>query len=288
MEKTTRDRIVNSIAALIIISSYVIIGVNYRSVQTYYQNRIKYNESELESLRSLLKSLTNDDETSVKFENLNATTSSSIYNLLGRNDLVSKNFLNLETYKQKYSASCEYASLHVAMSYYGVGISEDSIAEAIGSDLSIRQDNPDGSITWGNPQKTYIGDINTNQIYYGGYGIYNEPLYIFLKENGFASSLSQTNWKPEQIYNAIKLGYPVVVWISNDFSTQTPKTWFATDGTTHKWINKEHAVVLSGVDENRVYFMDVGNGRARDIDKESFERGFANLDNMAIIVVQDK
>ena len=196
--------------------------------------------------------------------------------------------MNVPLYTQTHSASCEFASTHAAMLYYGVDIPEDTIIASVGSDNTPRTVDADGTIRWGNPQLKFVGSVDASNIYYDGYGVYNDPIYKFLSENGFSSSISKMNWDVNDLYNYVRQGYPVILWISNDLSTQIPSTWIAPDGSVHKWILKEHAVVLRGVDVDNVYYVDVGLGVYKTATKADFERGFANLDNMAVVVKKGK
>lgn len=175
--------------------------------------------------------------------------------------------MNIPVYRQSHSASCELASTHAAIKYYGVNITENDIIKAVGEDKLTMQYDSDGNIKWGDPQKMFVGTVDAKQVYYDGYGVYNKPIYNFLKANGFAASISKTGWKLEELYNELKKGRPVIAWITSDFSTQPSKKMISPDGVESIWKLREHAVVLRGVDDNNVYFMDVGNGTNRQVSK---------------------
>lgn len=195
--------------------------------------------------------------------------------------------LEIPIVKQAHRASCEVASLRASMLYYGVDKSEEYLLEQVTYDTSPRYLDEYGQLYWGDPQKGYVGNVDAPVIYVDGYGVYNEPIYRALRQNGFTKSISKVGWDPEEMYNYLRQSYPVIVWISNDYATKDVQYWIAPDGTQVKWFVGEHAVVLRGIDENYVYVMDVGYGANKQVPIVEFEKGFANLDNMAIVVIPD-
>ncbi len=199
--------------------------------------------------------------------------------------LPSSVLLNIPSYSQKYSASCEAAATHSAMLYFGVNISEDKILNTMGKDESPRYFDSHGNLHWGNPQQHFVGNWNAKHVYVDGYGVYNKPVYQVLKVNGFEKSISKTGWNLNDLYDYVKMGYPAIVWISSDFKKQTVGKMIASDGTENLWMYKEHAVVIRGVDNSNVYYMDVWSGKNAVVTKSTFATGFANLNNMAIVVV---
>jgi uncharacterized protein YvpB len=195
--------------------------------------------------------------------------------------------LDFPLYKQKYSASCELASVHSALLYYGTDMSEDEIIKAVDTDKSTRTVDSKGNIHWGNPQKAFLGDINAKQVYVDGYGVYNQPVYKALSDFGYSKSISKVDWKTSDLFNYVKLGYPVMFWTSNDFKTKEIKTVYGADGSENPWILDEHALIIRGVDEEKVYLMDVAYGSYRSVSYSDFATGFKNLNNMAIVIIKD-
>jgi uncharacterized protein YvpB len=188
--------------------------------------------------------------------------------------------LNIKPYKQFYNGSCEVASLKSTMSYFGVEKTEDEIFDFIGID-PIEPTETEDTIYWGNPQKSFIGNLEPPGL------VYNDPIFRYLDVNGFSLSVNKSNWEVDELFNYIRMGYPAIVWTSSDFKTQPKKTLVATDGTTHIWFPHEHGLVLRGIDSQNAYIMDVWNGSLYPVSHEVFKTGFANLDNTAIVVIPD-
>ncbi|MBN1374217.1 C39 family peptidase [Candidatus Dojkabacteria bacterium] len=196
--------------------------------------------------------------------------------------------LDIPLYAQKHRASCEFASTHSAMLYFGVDISEEEIIAAVGTDtVSARYFDTDGNLHWSNPQEQFVGNIDVPVVYVDGYGVYNEPIYEYLVANGFSKSVSKTGWDFTELSNYILHGYPAIAWTSNDYKTKEVGTMISEDGIENPWIWGEHAVLLRGVDENNVYIMNVGTGIYQTITIDTFLTGFANLNNMAVVVIKD-
>jgi uncharacterized protein YvpB len=191
--------------------------------------------------------------------------------------------MDVPQYAQTHNASCEASSAHAAMLYLGKNVPEDQIIEEVGFDQSPRYFR-DGVLHWGNPQENFVGDIDGEEVYVDGYGVYNEPIYQVLKSHGFGGSISKTGWDSNELYREIRKGYPAIAWISNSYQKLEVRKMVAPDGAENPYMVGEHAVVVRGVDRNNVYIMDVGNGSYYSVTKKKFETGFANLNNMAIVV----
>ncbi|MFH1575890.1 MAG: Ig-like domain-containing protein, partial [Candidatus Nealsonbacteria bacterium] len=71
---------------------------------------------------------------------------------------------------QKYSLSCEVASLKMALSAKGINVSEDQIMTKIGYDPT-----PHENGVWGDPNVAFVGDID-GKICDTGYGVHWGPL----------------------------------------------------------------------------------------------------------------
>jgi len=189
-------------------------------------------------------------------------------------------------YIQKYRASCEVAATRAALLYFGVVFSEEDMIEEIGWEILPRYYDKNGDLVWGNPQSKYVGHYDPERIYIDGYGVYNQPIYGFLSEHGFGKSISKTNWSIDEIISYVRQGYPVIAWTSRDFKKRVPGVMISPDGAKNPWIFSEHAVVVRGFDEKRVYLMDPApRAGYRQVTWKEFEDGFGSLNNMAIAIM---
>lgn len=194
--------------------------------------------------------------------------------------------LAVPQYIQRYRASCEVAAARAALLYFGVSFSEDDMIEEIGWEITHRYYDKNGDLVWGNPQSKYVGYYDPERIYIDGYGVYNQPIYGFLSEHGFGKSISKTNWSIDELISYVRQGYPAIAWVSGDFKKKAVGVMIGPDGVKNPWIFSEHAVVVRGFDEKRVYLMDPAPGAGyRQVTWKEFEDGFGNLDNMAIAII---
>ncbi len=85
--------------------------------------------------------------------------------------------LSVPLYYQKYSLSCEIASLRMALAYKGVLLPEDTLI----ADLEFDTKNPPtrdqktNRKIWGDPNKGFVGIIN-GKMPLTGYGVYSRTI----------------------------------------------------------------------------------------------------------------
>lgn len=146
-------------------------------------------------------------------------------------------------YQQQRPLSCEYASLFIATSAFGNGVSEYAFDDLVGW-----SDNP----FWG-----YRGDIWGKWGNTIDYGVYAEPLVAALDHYGYRGEVFYGNGHTTRLTEELDAGHPVVVWISM-WGDQT--VYYETDGVTYPVVAGEHVVVAYGYDENGIYISDPGTG----------------------------
>jgi uncharacterized protein YvpB len=144
--------------------------------------------------------------------------------------------LAVPAYLQKYSLSCEIASLRMALAFKGVHLDEDTIHREVGQDPTAHQ----GDI-WGNPHGAFVGNINGRQMS-DGYGVHWEP--IAKAANLHRSATAFQGWSIAQLTEALSAGNPVVIWVYS--SGGWPTTWKTPDGLTINAARDEHAVTAVG------------------------------------------
>jgi uncharacterized protein YvpB len=144
--------------------------------------------------------------------------------------------LAVPAYLQKYSLSCEIASLRMALAFKGVHLDEDTIHREVGQDPTPHQ----GDI-WGNPHGAFVGNINGRQMS-DGYGVHWEPIAKAANLHRPASAFQ--GWSISQLTSALSAGNPVVIWVYS--SGGWPTTWKTPDGLTINAARDEHAVTAVG------------------------------------------
>ena len=174
--------------------------------------------------------------------------------------------LDVGTYRQQYSLSCEFASLQIVTAYWGDAISEH---------WSVSVTN------WTtNPHRGYRGNISGQWGNTWDYGIYAEPLAEIARMAGYGAEASYGDAASLADYH--DAGIPVIVWLSLN---QDPG-WYEVDeyGEQFKVVPYMHVVVAYGHDDSGVYISDPATGWYNYYGWDYFLSTWAVLDNMMLAV----
>jgi uncharacterized protein YvpB len=144
--------------------------------------------------------------------------------------------LAVPAYLQKYSLSCEIASLRMALAFKGHQVSEDTLLAQVGLDPT-----PHSGNTWGNPHKAFVGNVNGRQMV-DGYGVHWEPIGRVARMYGAATEFQ--GWNITQLTETIANGNSVVIWVYAGGGY--PTSWTTPDGQTIAAYRDEHAVTAVG------------------------------------------
>lgn len=144
--------------------------------------------------------------------------------------------LNVPAYLQKYSLSCELASLRMVLAFYQIKVSEDDLIAKVGFDPTAHQGN-----IWGNPHQAFVGDIKGRQMT-TGYGVYWGP--IARVANTYRPARAFSGWTISQLTREIANRHPVIIWAYSKGGL--PVTWKTPDGQTIQAVTGEHTVVVVG------------------------------------------
>lgn len=144
--------------------------------------------------------------------------------------------LEVPAYLQKYTLSCEIASLRMALNFKGANVSEDDLIPIVGTDTT-----PHSGNIWGNPYNAFVGNIRGTQMV-DGYGVYWGP--IAKAALSYRNSKQFQNWNIKDLTREISKGNPVIIWVYSHFGTKT--SWNTPDGTQIYAVRDEHAVVAVG------------------------------------------
>lgn len=144
--------------------------------------------------------------------------------------------LDVPAYLQKYTLSCEIASLRMALNFRGANVSEDDLIPQVGLDPTPHTGN-----TWGNPNVAFVGNIKGTQMK-DGYGVHWAPIAKVARNYRNAEDFQ--GWNIGQLTKAISDGNPVVIWVYSHFGRKT--TWNTPGGEKIDAVRDEHAVVAVG------------------------------------------
>ena len=144
--------------------------------------------------------------------------------------------LNVPSYLQQHTLSCEVASLRMALAYKGVIKSEDELLNLVGYDNTPHVGN-----VWGNPYEHFVGNVNGNQMR-DGYGVYWGPIERVAKMFGNAQAFQNGN--VAMLTSNIQKGNPVMIWVYS--KNGTPTHWKTPSGVDIFAAAGEHTVVAVG------------------------------------------
>ncbi|MEZ4530140.1 MAG: C39 family peptidase [Thermomicrobiales bacterium] len=171
------------------------------------------------------------------------------------------------TYQQQRGLSCEFASMYIATSAFGDGVSEYAFDDVVG--LSP------------NPHLGYRGNITGTWGNTTDYGVYAQPLSWALAQFGFVGDAFYGVGDDSTITSRLDNGWPVVVWLAL-WGDQSFRTEY--DGQSFTLVPGMHVMVAYGYDSDGIYLSDPGSGTYRFYDWATFNAMWSVLDGMAMAV----
>lgn len=188
---------------------------------------------------------------------------------------------------QERSLTCESAALRMALTHQGIVKAEAAILADIGVDLRASSVDAQGTLHWGDPYASFVGDPDGSEYKKTGYGTYYPNLDRVARGYGAAVLQAGEDLAPDAIYAALLAGHPAVAWIAYDWTYHAGSMpWSAFDGKQLSWHGPvEHAITLVGVTETAVL---VNNpSRKKDwqwVTRSAFEQAYRTYGNMAVIL----
>jgi uncharacterized protein YvpB len=186
-------------------------------------------------------------------------------------------------YYQNRPLSCEEASTSMALTHQGIHVSQDQILKEIGADLRPMDLDASGSVRWGNPYKTFVGNVDGSESDYTGFGTYYPPLVRVAKAHG-ARILAYGSMSAATIYGRVFAGHPVVAFATWDWEWHPRHDYLSFDGRSIPWIGPvyaSHVYVVVGVSPTKVLINDPIRGQYW-LSKSAFEAGYSDF-NEAIV-----
>ena len=117
-----------------------------------------------------------------------------------------------------------------------------------------------------------------------GYGVYDGPIAELAVSYGFSGTTHAQGVDPEQLYDAVRQGYPSVVWMPNGLTVKGRGAWSTPKGKHIDYVVTEHAVVLAGVDARGVVYADPYTASLEHASFGAFEAAMAELGDRAVTV----
>lgn len=177
---------------------------------------------------------------------------------------------------------CEITALTMLVNYKGEKIDKLTLAQKIKKDNSDYKI-IDGITYFGNPNKGFVGDIYNLQK--PGFGVYHKPIFELLEEYFPRRAVDLTGGNFDTILKFVSMDRPVWVIINNTYKLlpQNKFTKWMTDDGEINITYSEHSVVVTGFDNNFIYFNDPLGLRQFAV-KEQFIEAWEQMGSQAVSV----
>jgi len=203
--------------------------------------------------------------------------------------LPTQRVLGVELHLQQHNLTCEAAALEMALSYEGIKVDELTLLRYMTLDSRpARFDAAGRLVTWGDPERGFVGNPDGHIQAYTGYGVYFGPVAAAAGRAGAhvaeaGSGLYGSRVTPQDVYVAVLEGDPVVAWISNTYHRVSLARYTAYDGAAVEYTLTEHAVTVIGVRPDAVLINDPWFGQAWHTTAQ-FESAYATFGDMAVVI----
>lgn len=182
---------------------------------------------------------------------------------------------------------CEVTALAMFLQAEGVSVDKMTLAEEVKKDLTQKQVR-NGKILFGNPNEGFVGDMYDKSN--PGYGVYHGPIFELASRYLPGQIIDITGGTFEEVLTAVADGRPVWV-ITNATYDELPPSAFEKWNTPQGEISitmEEHSVVVSGFDEEFVYFHDsITKTAYMKAPRAEFEAAWIQMGQQAITTLPD-
>ncbi|PEW03633.1 N-acetylmuramoyl-L-alanine amidase [Bacillus cereus] len=135
--------------------------------------------------------------------------------------------------------------------------------------------------TWGDPDVGFVGDVTGKK---PGFSINPAPLKRLLDQYAQGTNLTGSSFSI--LENYVRNGKPVVAWVTEGLTyPNSPVTWKTPSGKTIYAKFNTHAVTITGVDANNVYYNDPVTGQKNaKASKSHFENIYNQMGKKALSI----
>lgn len=181
----------------------------------------------------------------------------------------------------EYKNGCEITALTMLLNYNGVNVDKHTLADKVKKDnTAIKYDSRGNIVEWGNPEIGFVGDITGKT---KGYSIDPAPLMPLLNEYLPDRALNLTGVDFSEIERILLDGRTIIAWITSDFKPPSRPAQWTNNGQVIHGNFSQHAVLLTGIDENFLYYNDpLGNKKGAAVSKDTFKYIWDSMGNKAL------
>lgn len=177
---------------------------------------------------------------------------------------------------------CEVTSLAMLLQFAGLNTNKVSLAQEIKKDLTPLTYKK-GKKYFGNPHVGFVGDMYSFKS--PGLGVYHQPIADLAEKYLPERIVNLSGQSFESVLNYVGAGHPVWVITSSTYDylpSSYWETWQTAQGPI-KITYKEHSVLITGYDQNYLYFNDPYDGmKNKKKPLKPFIEGWKQFGNQAI------
>jgi uncharacterized protein YvpB len=187
-------------------------------------------------------------------------------------------------YQQLMNLDCETAALQMGLATSGHKYSQAELFALEAPDTRPAVIGPNKTVLrWGNPYTNFVGLVDGLESNMTGYGVYWPVMLQIAKSHGVPGATGGSGLPAKTVYQALKTGHAVEVWIETGWVRPSTGTWTSWDGRSIPYSLHEHAVTLSGVSNDAVRVNDPLHATQYWVTKATFEASWADFGNQALI-----
>lgn len=118
-----------------------------------------------------------------------------------------------------------------------------------------------------------------------GYGVFHEPIVNIIDHYLPGRSVDLTGTSFNEILETVRRGKPIVVWATEQMADPVEAdAWEDHDGNHVDWLEPEHALLMTGWDDDYVYMNDPVTGKQEKYELAQFEEVWEQMGSQAVTV----
>ena len=189
---------------------------------------------------------------------------------------------------QSHNLSCEEAVTSMGLTHQGMRVSQDQILAGLGVDNTPVVVSNGMVVSWGNPDRAFVGNVNGLESNRTGYQANPKALMRVINSYGgrvveWAEPGVQGSISAQEIYAQVQAGHPVAAYATWDWRYHTRHDYRSEDGNMVAWIGPAdaHVYLVVGVSSDSVLVNDPIRGQYW-VARGSFEAAYSDF-SMAIV-----
>lgn len=175
---------------------------------------------------------------------------------------------------------CEAVAATMLLNWAGLPITKAEVADALPKG-DMPYENEDGAFVGSNPKDVFVGDP-----FDVGYGIYHTPVAKLMNQwlPGHIRDLTGTSF--DDLLSVVAHGSPAMIWATEHMDTPyLDLEWEDEKGELVPWYQPEHALLLTGWDDDYAYMNDPMTGEQETYSLAAFKEAWELMGSQAITII---